>query len=143
MNLQDAMQHVTKKMTDELGSIYHINQGYCDEWVEEVLKVLDKEIKAVGWWLDGDKRLADDEAMEVSHCVLWCEGKFYDCLYTDGADDPLKLAIVPDELLKDRVTDWDAYEDYKNLLNKVMSRGNPPDLWDYSDRELIEWGVIL
>lgn len=126
MNLADAIVYATDETIKLIKkcawtknfSVAGINQGFCDQWVQLVLDNLDENIAALGWWIDNDHRLNDDEREDIVHCVLWCEGSFYDCLNVDGKSDPLDLIYN------------NPPQDVADKIEEIKNRGNPPNLWD-------------
>lgn len=126
MDLFAAMKRATEETLEGLSSIEEINQGSCDWWVDLVLRYLDDAADVVGWWIDQDNRLTEEEAFDFSHCVLWYEGKFYDCLRPQGVEDPLFLAYTD----KAPAGKEKEYQEYVSWVGEITKRGKPPCLWD-------------
>jgi len=133
MKLKNAIKKATQiwqAQADKCSYMNGINNGYCEEWAAEVITLVDENIPCLGFWIDGDSRVTDDEAMEIAHCALWCDGKWYDSDIPNGVDDPMKLLT--------------SYK--KSFINKIVKRGPPPNMepiWDYCKNSVLPCGRIV
>lgn len=132
MDLQQAMTKATEVCQEEADRrhIKGINNGLCEDWVSEVIVRVDPLIPVLGHWLEDDHRIGDDDAMEIAHCVLWSNGKWYDSDHTEGVKDPIDLL-------------GDVYEDIKK---RAKDKGPPTDLtsvWDEIGNSIRPFGLIF
>lgn len=69
---------------------WDINCGYCDTWAETVAESFGGE--AV--WLDTLNEKFGDKGLDVRHCVIVLNGRYYDSQHPNGVDSHWDMDIV-------------------------------------------------
>lgn len=130
MDLDQAIKTATMAIAEKDcdGEVEKINNGFCEVWVGLVLDLVKKDKPTAGWWIEQDPRFDHDsyESEMVAHCVLWRDGKYYDCLSPGGIMDPLELACAPGAPIS-----------ITREIAEVMKRGKPPQLWNEAKHDII------
>lgn len=92
MTPAEAMASVTQRFADESRlDPYHINNGYCDEWADDVMALLPNrkvEIWETIW-----------EYADTTHVFLRIDGIFYDAEAPQGVKDHMELPIFANLLI--------------------------------------------
>lgn len=69
---------------------WDINCGYCETWAETAADSFGG--KAI--WLDTLNENFGDKGLDVCHCVLVLNGRYYDSQHPNGVDSPWDMNIV-------------------------------------------------
>ncbi len=85
------------RRTQEMPTVWDINCGACEDWADAAQELVGGDV----FWLediDPDYwRLSEEEAedfAEMSHCVLYREGLWYDSQSIHGVSHPRELPLV-------------------------------------------------
>jgi hypothetical protein len=97
--MNNTLYEVTDAFLEDYSLPYHINDGRCEEWADEVFDKLKNSDHQVEIWA------TPFGFADTMHIFLRIDGKFYDVECLVGADDHMDLPIFKN-LMPKRQSVW-------------------------------------